>query len=123
MEPLERQVYARIAELMGYNSITKVVDSLYGIQPGSTALAYIPMYTRDWHSAKKAADKLFDTVSWLQAEDGSYAGTFGKGDQSVDVTAVQGPMLFCEAIIQFYGLGMEIEPAQEEPKHVRGKRK
>jgi len=32
---------------------------------------------------------------------------FSKDDKSVEVTAATGPMLFCNAIIEVYGLGME----------------
>ena len=47
-------------------------------------------------------------MRWVQAEDGSYTGTFVKDEKSVEVVAATGPLLFCNAIIGFYGLGMEI---------------
>jgi hypothetical protein len=48
-------------------------------------------------------------MRWVQAEDGSYAGTFVKDEKSVEIVAATGPLLFCNAIIEFYGLGVEIE--------------
>ena len=105
---MEKQIYARIAALMGNTNIVPVVDVLYGMAPGSPALAYIPMFTRDFFVAKAAAEKLFDEVRWEKAEDGSYAGTFVKDDKAKEVVAATGPLLFCNAIIELYGLGMEI---------------
>ena len=36
-----------------------------------------------------------------------YTGTFVKDEKSVEVVAASGSMLFCNGIIEFYGLGME----------------
>ncbi len=114
MDATEMKVYRRVAELMGYQNITPVVDVLYGMAPESAGLSYIPTFTRDWYTALSAANMLFDDVKYVTAEDGTYAGVFIKGDQSVEVTSVSGPMLFCTAIIQFYGL-------ENQPK--KGKKK
>lgn len=37
-----------------------------------------------------------------------YTGTFVKDEKSVEVTATTGWMLFCNAIIELYGLGVEL---------------
>jgi hypothetical protein len=62
-------------------------------------------------------------MCWMQAEDGSYAGTFMTDKKSVEVVAATGPMLFCNAMIEFYGLGLKIAPAKSELKGIRGKKK
>jgi hypothetical protein len=99
---------------------------LLGFQPclffGLVQGFYVCHLRCDFYVAKAAAEKLFDELRWIQAEDGSYAGTFVKDEKAVEVVAATGPMLFCNAIIEFYGIGVEITPAKSEPKVIRGKK-
>lgn len=112
----EEEINKKVAELAGYNYIIPVLDMLYGAEPGSPALKRIPQFTREDWEAEKVCKAYCDSLGFVGADDGSWAGSFTKGSYTAEVTSVSQSMMFCEAMIRLDELQHEAPPKTKK-KH------